>query len=69
MIDFDTFIKIAKECGRFGQIICCQILYKIAQSPINRPTVGNLTERHFLELLTKKFVTCSRTEDHTDTNC
>ena len=34
MIYFDTFTKIAKECGRFGQINCCQ---KRAQSPINRP--------------------------------
>ena len=24
MIDFNTFTKIAKECGRFGQINCCQ---------------------------------------------
>ena len=23
MIDFDTFTKIALECGRFGQINCC----------------------------------------------
>ena len=23
VIDFDTFTKIAKECGRFGQINCC----------------------------------------------
>ena len=23
MKDFDTFIKIAKECGRFGQTNCC----------------------------------------------
>ena len=36
MIDFDTFTKIAKECGRFGQIYCCQRLQKLAQSPINR---------------------------------
>ena len=34
MIDFDTFTKIA--CGRFGKIICCQSLWKVAQSPINR---------------------------------
>ena len=26
MIDFDTFTKIAYECGRFGQINCCQRL-------------------------------------------
>ena len=26
MIDFDTFTKIAKQCGRFGQINCCQRL-------------------------------------------
>ena len=26
MIHFDTFTKIAKECGRFGQIYCCQRL-------------------------------------------
>ena len=24
--DFDTFTKIAEECGRFGQINCCQRL-------------------------------------------
>ena len=23
-LDFDTFTKIALECGRFGQINCCQ---------------------------------------------
>ena len=23
MIDFDNFRKIAKQCGRFGQINCC----------------------------------------------
>ena len=37
MIDFDTFTKNAKECGRFGQIFCWQMLYKVAQSPKNRP--------------------------------
>ena len=26
MIDFNTFIKIAQECGRFGQINFCQRL-------------------------------------------
>ena len=26
MLDFDTFTKIAKECGSFGQINCCQRL-------------------------------------------
>ena len=35
MIDFDTFTKIAKECGRFGQI--AKGLKKVAQSPINCP--------------------------------
>ena len=35
-IDFDTFPKIADECGRFRQINCCQMLLKVAQSPINR---------------------------------
>ena len=28
MIDFDTFTKIALECKRFGQINCCQRLFK-----------------------------------------
>ena len=37
MMDFDTFTKIAEECGVFGQIYCCQRLLKRAQSPINRP--------------------------------
>ena len=37
MIDFETFTKNAKECGRFGQINCCQRLLKVAQSPIIRP--------------------------------
>ena len=37
MINFDTFTKIALECGRFGQVNCCQRLKKLAQSPINRP--------------------------------
>ena len=36
MIDFDTFTKIAWEWERFGQIDCCQRLYKVAQSSINR---------------------------------
>ena len=36
MIDFGTFIKTALECGRFGQINCCQRLKKVAQCPINR---------------------------------
>ena len=35
--DFDTSTKIAKECGRFGQINCRQRLWKFAQRPINRP--------------------------------
>ena len=35
--DLDTFTKIAKECNRFGQINCCQRLWKVAQSPINLP--------------------------------
>ena len=30
--DFDPFTKIALECGRFGQIICCQRLLKVAKS-------------------------------------
>ena len=29
MIDLDTFTKIAYECGRFGQINCCQRLKKL----------------------------------------
>ena len=29
--------KLPKECGRFGQIDCCQRLQKLDQSPINRP--------------------------------
>ena len=37
MIDFDTFTKIAWECGRFGQIYCCHRLWKVAQSAINCP--------------------------------
>ena len=37
MIDFDTFIKIALECERFGEINCCQRLQKLTQSPINCP--------------------------------
>ena len=37
MIDFDTFTKIAWECGRFGQINCCQRLWIVAQSPKNCP--------------------------------
>ena len=36
MNDFNTFTNIAQECGRFGQINCCQMLEKDAQSPINR---------------------------------
>ena len=36
MIDFDPCTKIALECGRFGQINCCQRLQKLAQSPKNR---------------------------------
>ena len=37
IIDFDNFTKIALECGRFGQINCCQRLYKVAHSSINLP--------------------------------
>ena len=37
MIDFDTFTKIAQECGRFGQINCCHRLLKVAQSPKYHP--------------------------------
>ena len=37
IIFFDTFTNIAKECRRFGQIICCLRLWKVAQSPINHP--------------------------------
>ena len=29
MIDFNTFTKIDLECGRFGQINCCQKLPKV----------------------------------------
>ena len=54
---FDTFTKIAWECGRFGQINCCQRLWKVAQSSINRPiwshwlgaailTAPDLSQRH-----------------------
>ena len=35
--DFETFTKIASECRRFGQINCCQRLWIVAQSAINRP--------------------------------
>ena len=35
--DFDTFTKIALECGRFGQTNCCHILSKVAQSARNNP--------------------------------
>ena len=35
IIDFDTFTKIAMDCGRFGQINCCQ--RQLAPSPINHP--------------------------------
>ena len=37
MINFNTFAKIAYECGRFGQINCCQRLQKVAKSLINCP--------------------------------
>ena len=37
MKDFDNLMKIALECGRFGQINCCQRLWKVAESPINYP--------------------------------
>ena len=35
--DFDTITKIAWECRRFGQINCCQRVWKLIQSAINRP--------------------------------
>ena len=35
MIDSGNLTKLAKESGSFGQINCCQSLYKLAQSPIN----------------------------------
>ena len=31
------FQKLPKNVGRFGQINCCQSLWNVAQSPINRP--------------------------------
>ena len=34
---FVTFTKIAQECKIFVQINCYQRLWKVAQSPINRP--------------------------------
>ena len=37
MIDFGTFTKIVYECRRFGQTNCCHRLWKVDQSPINRP--------------------------------
>ena len=36
MKDLDTITNIALECARFGQINCCQRLYKVAQRSINR---------------------------------
>ena len=35
--DFDTLTKTAYKFRRFGQINCCQRLWKVAQCPINRP--------------------------------
>ena len=37
MIDFDTFTKIAEECGRFGQINYCQRLLKSYPKCKKRP--------------------------------
>ena len=48
MIDFGTFIKTALECGRFGQINCCQRLKKVAQCPINRQIWSHCTQGKFL---------------------
>ena len=33
MMDFENLTKIAQERGIFGQINCCQTLWKVAQSP------------------------------------
>ena len=49
LIDFNTFTKIAYECGRFGQINYCQRLQKVAQSAKNRPIWSpQLRERGFV---------------------
>ena len=37
MKDFDTFTKIALECGQFGLNNCCHRLWKVAQIAINHP--------------------------------
>ena len=48
MIDFDAFSKIALECGRFGQINCCQRLKKLARSG---HTGNNATEQSVDKLI------------------
>ena len=53
MIDFDIFTKIAKECGRFGQINCCQSLQKVGQSPINCLSGHTATDRQVVSQVTK----------------
>ena len=44
MIDFDS------ECGKFGQINCCQRLLKVAQSPINRPIWSHWLRGGFVQI-------------------
>ena len=44
-------IHLQKLCRRFGQINCCQKLWKVAQSPINRPIWTHCLQRHRQRLL------------------
>ena len=44
MIDFDTFTKIAGECGRFGQTNCCQRLLKSCAKSNKSPNLVTLIE-------------------------
>ena len=42
MIDFDTFTKITKDCGRFEQNNYCQRLKKVAQRAKKSPNLVTL---------------------------
>ena len=39
--DFDNFTKIAQKCWQFGQNNCCHMLWKVAQSAINRQILSH----------------------------
>ena len=63
MIGFDTFTKIAKEWGRFGQINCCQIALKTCPKSNKSSNLVTLFEpyvSHFHSTKKQKQQSCPR---------